>query len=335
MTADEIVPQIAVVIVNYNTADETAASIASVLAMTRTPTEIVVVDNGSRDGSVETLRARFPEIAVVDAGENLGFAAGVNRGVAHTTAPWVLLLNPDTVVLDGAIDALLAYARAHPEHRVYGGRTVRPDGSTDPSSCWGAMSLWSLACFATGLSTAFKRSRIFDPESLGSWQRDSVREVPIITGCLLLISREDWTLLGGMDETYFLYGEDADFSARAWEHGMRPVIVPSATIIHAVGGSTASSGRKMSMVMAGKATVLRRRWHPAAAAIGIALLQVGTAVRALPAGARGRRGTTWQVVWGHRRAWRTGYPASRPALFGDAPAEPTTRTTDIPLGGKS
>lgn len=334
MTADAPVPQIAVVIVNYNTADETSASIASVLASTRTPTEVVVVDNGSRDGSVATLRGRFPDIAVVDAGENLGFAAGVNRGVAHSTAPWVLLLNPDTVVLEGAIDALLAYARTHPEHRVYGGRTLRPDGSTDPSSCWGAMTLWSLTCFATGLSTAFKRSRIFDPESLGSWERDSVREVPIITGCLLLIGREDWDLLGGMDEAYFLYGEDADFSVRARERGMRPVIVPAATIVHAVGGSTASSGRKMSMVMAGKATVLRRRWHPTAAAIGIALLQAGSAVRALPAGARGRRGTTWQVVWGHRRAWRTGYPASRPALFGDTPTRPETRTPEIPLGGK-
>lgn len=316
--AGAVVPAVAVVMVTYNTRDETTTSIASLLETTMTPLEVIVVDNGSVDGSAPHLRATFPDITVIDAGANLGFAAGVNLGVSHARAPWVLLLNPDTVVLDGAVDELLAFAETHPDHRLYGGRTLRPDGATDPSSCWGAMTLWSLACFASGLSTAFKRNRLFDPESLGAWERDTVREVPIITGCLLFIRRSDWDLLGGMDETYFLYGEDADFSSRALAAGMRPVVVPQATIVHAVGGSTSSSGRKMSMVMAGKATVLQRRWRPAAAAVGVLLLQLGAGLRALPPRLRGRRDSTWQIVWSQRRAWRTGYPDARPVLFADA-----------------
>lgn len=316
--AGAVVPAVAVVIVTYNTRDETTTSIASLLETTMTPLEVIVVDNGSVDGSAPHLRATFPDITVIDAGANLGFAAGVNLGVSHARAPWVLLLNPDTVVLDGAVDELLAFAETHPDHRLYGGRTLRPDGTTDPSSCWGAMTLWSLACFASGLSTAFKRNRLFDPESLGAWERDTVREVPIITGCLLFIRRSDWDLLGGMDETYFLYGEDADFSSRAIAAGMRPVVVPQATIVHAVGGSTSSSGRKMSMVMAGKATVLQRRWRPAAAAVGVLLLQLGAGLRALPPRLRGRHDSTWQIVWSQRRAWRTGYPDARPVLFADA-----------------
>ena len=260
----------------------------------------------------------------MDAGANLGFAAGVNLGVANSTSPLVVLLNPDTEVLPGAIDALVAFARTHPEHGLYGGRTLRPDGTTDPSSCWGEMTLWSLTSFALGLSTVFKRSRFFDPESLGAWERDSVREVPIITGCLLLASREDWDLLDGMDERFFLYGEDADFSRRARERGLRPVVVPEATIVHAVGGSTASSGRKMCMVMAGKATFLHTSWRPLPRTIGLALLQIG------PGRALRRCAATWgRATCGDATDWRAGYPAAKAALFGIDTSPSTARTRRI------
>ena len=309
-------PELAIVIVNYNTRDEVIECVQSVLSTTTVALEIVVVDNGSVDGSAAALRVFGAPVTVVEAGANLGFAAGVNRGVEHTHAPWVLLLNPDTTVLDGAIDSLVSFARAHPEHGIYGGRKLRPDGGTDPSSCWGAMTLWSLTCFALGLTTLFKRSRVFDPESLGRWNRDSIREVPIVTGCLLLIARADWERLGGMDERFFLYGEDAEFSGRARRRGLRPVIVPDATIIHAVGGSTAPGGRKMSLVMAGKATLVRTQWRQLPAAMGIALLQIGAGLRAAPYALRRQEGT-WTHAWVHRKDWRGGYPAAVTRLFDD------------------
>ena len=318
--------QAAVIVVNYNTRDETATAIRTLRENTATSLEVVVVDNGSSDGSAVALRQEFPDIAVVEAGENLGFAAGVNLGVRHSAAPYVVLLNPDTEVLPGAVDDLVAFARTHPLFGVYGGRTLRPDGTTDPSSCWGAMSLWSLLCFATGLSTAFKRSRVFDPESLGRWQRDTVREVPIITGCLLLTTRTHWEQLGGMDERFFLYGEDADFSHRARARGLHPVVVPSATIVHAVGGSTSSSGRKMCMVMAGKATVLRTSWPTPAREMGIRFLELGALLR--------RRNPTWDEVWRRRGDWGDGYPRARSTVFGlpSAPEDPsrTHRTAATP-----
>ncbi|KAA9132917.1 glycosyltransferase family 2 protein [Microbacterium caowuchunii] len=306
--------ELSVVIVNYNTAQSTADAVRSLLETTRTPLEVIVVDNGSSDDSVDLLRAGFPDVDVIEAGENLGFAAGVNLGVARSRAPYVLLLNPDTTSLPGAVDALMAFAKHHPHYGLYGGRTLRPDGTLDPSSCWGAMSIWSLFCFATGLSTVFKRSAVFDPESLGSWARDAVREVPIITGCLLLISRSAWDDLGGMDEHFFLYGEDADFSRRARRAGHRPVIVPDATIVHAVGGSTASSGRKMCLVMAGRATELRLAWRAPARTIGLLLLQAGALLR--------RSHPTWKEVWHRRRDWRDGYPHARGALL--HPSKTTT-----------
>lgn len=307
--------KLSVIIVNYNTREATIDCIESALQHSPDGTEIVVVDNGSVDGSARAIRERCPSVVVDEAGKNLGFAKGVNRGVAQSRGEFVLLLNPDTIVYEGSFAKLLAFAEMHPEYGVYGGRTLRRDGSVDKSSCWGAPTLWSLACFAIGLSTAFKGTLLFDPESLGAWQRDTVREVPIVTGCLLLMRRKQWDELGGLDEVFFLYGEDAEFSIRAARHGLRPVIVPDAVILHDVGGSTSSSGKKMSMVMAGKTTMLRRSWSSTRAGLGIALLQIGTWLRSTLERVTGRRGT-WSTVWARRADWMPGYPAARATLFG-------------------
>ena len=308
-----------VVIVNYNTRDRTLECIGSVLDQHLPGHRVILVDNGSTDGSVEAIAKAYPEVLLVDVRENVGFARGVNRGVLAGHGEFVLLLNPDATAFPGSLEALLSFAVAHPEHGVYGGRTVREDGSLDPSSCWGAPSLWSLFCFASGLTTVLRGSRIFDPESLGQWRRDSVREVPIVTGCLLLARRADWQLLGGMDERFFLYGEDAEFSARAWKRGFRPVIVPDAVIQHDVGGSTESSGRKMAMVMAGKVTYLWAVWPLPLAVLGILLLQAGSGVRGLLEIVTGSRRRTWRDVWGLRGAWRRGYPRAERTLFGRTP----------------
>ena len=259
-------------------------------------------------------------------GENVGFARGVNRGVRAGDGEFVLLLNPDATAFPGSLEALLSFADSAPRARHLrrahgaGGR-----GARTPPRAGARPSLWSLLCFAGGLTTVFRGSRIFDPESLGEWRRDSVREVPIVTGCLLLARRADWQLLGGMDERFFLYGEDAEFSARAWKRGFRPVIVPDAVIQHDVGGSTGSSGRKMAMVMAGKVTYLWAVWPLPLAVLGILLLQAGSGVRGLLEIVTGSRRRTWRDVWGLRGAWRRGYPRAERTLFGRTPPRGSAR----------
>jgi GT2 family glycosyltransferase len=311
--------EVAVLIVSYNTRERTLACVRSVLAHPpAAATEIVVVDNDSADGSADALELEFPTVRVVRSGGNLGFATAVNLGARLSSADYLLLLNPDTIVLPGALAALLGFARAHPEHGLYGGRTFREDGELDPSSCWGAPTLWSLTCFALGLSTAFAGSPVFDPESLGRWQRDTVREVPVVTGCLLLVSRGDFERIGGMDERFFLYGEDAEFSLRATRAGMRPVIVPEAAIVHAVGASTGARGRKMTMVLAGKVTLLRSAWSPLRARLGVGLLGAGVLLRTGLETLTRRRDRMWTHAWQHRDEWLPGYPEARELIFGKA-----------------
>lgn len=315
-------PDVTVVIVNYETRDDTVACVGSVLShLGGVDAQVVVVDNGSRDGSAAALRAAHPGIDVIEAGENLGFARAVNRGAALARGEFVLLLNPDALMLEHSLPRLIRFARENPQYRIVGGRTLRADLTLEPSSCWGAPTLWSLSMYATMLSTVFRRSRLFDPESLGTWPRDTIREVPIITGCLLLIRRDDFVALGGMDEDFFLYGEDAEFSMRAAARGMARVVYPPAAIIHTVGGSSAGSS-KGSMVLAGKVTYLEKTWPPRRAAVGVLLLKTGVAVRAALETVTRRANRPWTTVWRRRADWAPGYPHAEAALFGRPLPEP-------------
>jgi N-acetylglucosaminyl-diphospho-decaprenol L-rhamnosyltransferase len=140
--------------------------------------------------------------------------------------------------------------------------------------------------------------------------------VPVVTGCLLLVPRETFLEIGGMDERFFLYGEDAEFSIRAARHGLRPVIVPAATIIHAVGASTGARGPKMSMVMAGKVTMYRSIWSPGRARIAVALTFVGVWLRSRLEAAANRGDRMWTHVWQTRERWLPGYPEAERTLFG-------------------
>jgi N-acetylglucosaminyl-diphospho-decaprenol L-rhamnosyltransferase len=297
-------PDVSILIVAYECRDELRECLRSIeRARGGVDVEVVVTDNASTDGTVELLRTEFPDVRLVALPVNVGFARGVNRAAEIATGDYLLLLNPDTVVHDdGGLGRLLEFARSHPEHGLYGGRTLWPDGTLCPGSVWGAPSLWSHACFAFLLSSAFKGSGVFDPDSLGSWQRDSVRRVGVVTGCLLLVSRDDWDALGGFDERFFMYGEDVDLSLRAARAGRPPVLVPSIEITHVVGVSSESRPGRKTLVMKGKATVARKHSGPLGRALALGLLQLGVGIRAL------LRIDPWPEVWRERSEWIAGYP---------------------------
>ena len=304
---------LSVVVVTYECRDWARACIESIQAATTgMRTELIVLDNASSDGTAGMVRRTFPSVTLLEEKENVGFARGVNRAVERATGEYVLLLNPDVIVHEGSVERLLDFARQRPRHGIYGGRTLRPDGSVDPSSCWGQPTLWSLCCFATLLTTAFKRSALLDPESLGRWNRDSVREVGIVTGCLLMVSARVWRELGGFDERFFMYGEDADLSLRAARLGFRPVITPDAVVTHEVGASSNTRPDKMILVLQGRATLIRKHWPTGKRQVGLALLWLGAGVRSAVgvAGRRNSAGSAWREVWRARGEWLAGYPAA-------------------------
>ena len=301
---------LSVVIVSYRNPELTRACLTSVFAEVDAPSfEVIVVDNDSGDGTPEMIEREFPAARLIRAGTNVGFARANNLAVRAARGDYVLLLNPDTVVLDRAPERLLAFARER-GLGVYGGRTLTPGGELDPRSCWGRQTLWSTFCFATGLATVFRGHRFLDPESLGGWPRDSVRNVGTVTGCLVLVPRALWERLGGFDERFFMYGEDVDLCERARALACPVTVTPAATIVHVVGASS-TSGAKMGMIMKGRATVMRKHWAPPARLAGLGLLAVGAGLRAAAA-----RSGMWAEVWRRRADWLCGYPPVLPAATG-------------------
>jgi GT2 family glycosyltransferase len=249
-------------------------------------------------------------------GENLGFARANNVASAEAHGEYLLLLNPDTVVLDRAIDRLVAFADTHPEAGIWGGRTLYADGSLNPTSCWGRMTLWSLICTSIGLTAMFRNLELFNPEGYGSWQRDSVRQVDIVTGCLLLIRRSLWDTLGGFDPKYFMYGEEADLCLRAGLIGARPVVTPDAAIIHYGSASDKHRPDKDVAILKAQITTIRQHWPPVQRRLGELIIRTAPLVRAvcysLAARVSGRskiveRARASAEVWGKRRLWMSGY----------------------------
>lgn len=303
---------VAVLIVSYNTEHLLGECLQTLYDQRGSlRQQVIVVDNNSNDGSVSMIRSRFPDVELVASNENLGFARGVNLAASHANADFVLLLNPDTVVLDRAIERLVSFARSQPDHGLYGGRTVKRDGTLERSSCWALPSVWSMTCFALGLTTLFRNSKWFDPESMADWNRDTVREVGIVTGCLLLVPTAVWQQLGGFDERYFMYGEDADLAFRARHAGFRPVICPEACIVHDVGKASATRADKLLLLFKGKATLARDHFSGWRQRLVLLELLAGVGLRALLAkvGSRSNlpQADGWAKVWSERREWIGGY----------------------------
>ena len=266
---------ISIIIVSYNTIDMTLDCIRSVVEQTDPQSyELIVIDNASADGTVEKISSDFPSVKLIDSKENLGFARANNLAASQANGDRILLLNPDTVILDHAIDKLVAFAADHPDAKMWGGRTVFSDGSLNPTSCWRFMSLWSLFTQAVGLSSLLRKKDFFNREGYGSWKRDNVREVEIVTGCFLLIDRELWDQLEGFDDAFFMYAEEADLCYRARALGARPLLDPDATIVHYGGGSQTAGADKVSRLFTGKSKYLRKHLGPVSSHLAISFLKI-------------------------------------------------------------
>jgi N-acetylglucosaminyl-diphospho-decaprenol L-rhamnosyltransferase len=316
MADAELQPVLTVIIVSYNTRDLTLMALHTLFATTRTTSiHVVVLDNASTDGSADAVAETFPQVEMIRSSENLGFARANNVVAAAARTEWLLLLNPDTECHEGAVDNLMAFARAHPNAGIWGGRTVFPNGSLNITSCWRRSTPWSLFCLAVGLTAAFPRSNLFDPEAFGSWKRDSVREVDIVTGCFFLIRRELWVQLSGFDLRYFMYGEEADLCLRAARMRYRPMITPAAQIMHLVGAASSNRADKLLLLLKARITLIRDHWSATLVPLGVGLMWLWGALRIVAAtvlapltGAKGRaRAAYWRGIWSRRHEWLRGY----------------------------
>ncbi|MBT5878981.1 MAG: glycosyltransferase [Rhodospirillaceae bacterium] len=233
-----------------------------------------------------------------------------NRQV-NGNGDYLLLLNPDTIVLDGAIDKLVAFAGEKPEAAIWGGRTLFGDSSLNPASCWSRQTIWSLFCQALGLTTLFRQTNFFNPEGIGGWNREGQCQVDIVSGCFLLIRRKFWERLGGFDQKFFMYGEEADLCLRAAKAGARPMVSSDATIIHYGGASERVRVDKLLRLFRAKALLVSIHFSKNTHGLGIFLLALFPLSRSLVhalLGACGRKKSKenariWYQAWQRRSEW--------------------------------
>ena len=194
-----------------------------------------MVDNASRDGTAEMVRSEFSRVELIANDENRGFAAANNQAIRASVGRYILLLNPDTVIRDGAISRCVEYADAHPDVGIVGCQVYLDDHRIQQTG-FAFPSAWNLALTFSGLSRAFPKSKIFGAPELGWWGRDDERDLDVISGMFMLIRKEALDEVGLLDEDYFIYTEETDLCFRFARAGWRRVFTPSARILHVCGG---------------------------------------------------------------------------------------------------
>lgn len=280
---------------------------------------VTVVDNASRDGTPQVVAVTHPDVDLVRNETNIGFACAVNQAAASKTGSYLLLVNPDSRLEAGAIDELLALAVRFPGAGLYGGRATDAAGRLHPQSCLARPSLRQALAFGLGLSALPWPSRL-NPDSLGGWRRDDIRTVPVLTGGLLLVDSALWRRLGGLDERYVLYGEDADLSMRAAQLGCRPMFTPRARYRH-VGGGSSTPGQRQVLTLRGMVTLYNQylpAWQAPVARAAL-LLGVGTrsSVERVLFRRRDSRHGARTTAWTRRDSWLGGW-RDGDGLDGDA-----------------
>jgi N-acetylglucosaminyl-diphospho-decaprenol L-rhamnosyltransferase len=231
-------PALSVVVLSWNTRDLTLACLRALAAEApRHPREVIVVDNGSHDGSADAIAAAFPQVRLLRNAENRLYAAGNNQGVAVAIGEYVCTLNSDTEVRPGALDQLVDFLVAHPEHGAVAPRLVDPDGTVQ-HACQRFPTWGSALCFDSWWGTFWPGRAIQDRYLMRDFDHLTSRDVPQPPGAVFVMRRAEWNRYGGLDEQLALFFNDVDLARRLWRDGRRIHYLASAEVLHHRGAST-------------------------------------------------------------------------------------------------
>ena len=305
MPLPESPPRVTVVVLNWNGREDTLACLRSLRECTYPALDVLVVDNGSEDGSEEAVRAAFPSIEILQTGSNLGFAGGNNAGIERALergTDHVMLLNNDTEVEPGFVEPMVEAMTADPAVGIVGASIAY---AHDPSR------LWAFGGGRFDVATGWVRhvQHPVDPATLGT---EGTRHY-YITGCTMLLRRSLLETVGCLDTTYFHFCEDVDLCLRAEAAGYRVTVAPDARLLHKVSATTrVASPTFLYYNLRSRLTLVRRHGPtgaPSRRAVAILWLRLW---RPSLQGGEGWRG------W---RALRRAYADFRAHATGPAPAE--------------
>jgi hypothetical protein len=306
--------KLSIIILCWNDREVISDCLRSIYVTTRcTQFEVIVVDNGSSDGSADFIRNNYPQVHLIENGRNLRFAKANNVGIDVSRGEYILILNPDTIIHERTLETVVEFADQHPNVSAFGCRVLNGDGSYQESARPFASirGEWIAGLCLRPLGHV---NRWFVSDTYVEWDGNTERPVDWITGCFMLIRGGVLKKLSGFDEQFFYYYEDMDLCRRIWQSGGSILFTPTASITHLKGQSTNHRLPPVAFALDSQITrylyyykydgrpgVRQARW---AALLGLAVrcMCYGTVQLIRPVDARGRRLTLLRKLfeW-HRR----------------------------------
>lgn len=267
-------PSISVIIVSWNARQHLQNCLAS-LAETSAALlhEIIVVDNASTDGSPEMVETQFPNVMLIRASENLGFARANNLGIKQASGSFLALVNSDVIVHPGCFEQLTRVLEGQKEVGLVGPRITGGDGRLQ-LTCRRLPSLWNLTCRALALDRVLSRWPHFSGFEMRHWDYANLAEVEVLSGCFWLARKSAVEQVGGLDERFFFYAEDLDWCKRFHDLGWKVLFVPEATATHFGGGSSANAPLRYSIEMLRANLIYWDKHHGSLGRFGYYLLDI-------------------------------------------------------------
>jgi len=232
-------PKLSIIIVSWNCLSYLQKCLESILSSSVSfPLEIIIVDNGSSDGTVEAIKLAYPQVKIIANQSNLGFPRACNQGLEASTGSFILLLNPDTELNPETLEKTVGFLENHPEIGLMGVKIKRPDGRIQLHGGRAFPTLFSLICNSLGLDRAFPSLKFFSSPDLTFWNHSSSQEVDMVSGTFMLFSRGVYEELGGLDERLPLFFEDMEFCWRVKQSGRKIYYLAETEIVHHSGVSS-------------------------------------------------------------------------------------------------
>ncbi len=239
-------PDLSIIILNYNVKELLINCLDSIFKnkTLKENWQIIVVDNASEDGSMSEVRKRYTDIEILENKTNLGFAAGNNVGVKKALAPVILFLNPDTKIVEDAIQKTYQYLMGNPDIGAITCQVELPDGKLDYSCHRGFPTPWNAFAYFSGLSKIFPRSPFFSGYTASYLDTKITHEIDCLTGAFLMVRKIAGEQINFWDTDYFFNGEDIEFCYSLKEKGWKIFFYPEVKIIHYKGSSAGKAKSK-------------------------------------------------------------------------------------------
>ena len=236
---NSIGPDVSIVTVSWNVKKLILECIQSVYEKTESYSfEMIIIDNDSKDGTPEIIEKKFHEIKLIKNNYNAGITVANNQGIKASKGRYICFLNPDTHLINNAIDLLVKYLEENTSVSAVGSQSINPGGVLEENCRKGSMSIWTEFLDMTTLTARFPKNRIISRHRLGYWDHMSIRSVDHIAAECFIVRKNLLNQIGVMDEQFFMYGDDTDFCRRIKNSGGEIIYFPHAKIFHHKGSSS-------------------------------------------------------------------------------------------------